>query len=94
MKFGQQIKHVYAKTVLNTDFSIEKLKEREVTIFPKNFKSILFKGKRIISGKYSWSKVLGKPLDWIKVFFEIGLEIRKLKWFEYIQNGCHGCRHI
>ena len=27
-------------------------------------------------------------------FFKIGPEIRKLKWFGYIHNGCHGCRHI
>ena len=27
-------------------------------------------------------------------FIKIGWEIRKLQWFEYIQNGRHGCRHI
>ena len=25
---------------------------------------------------------------------KIGQEIRKLQWFEYFQNGPHGCRYI
>ena len=27
-------------------------------------------------------------------FIKFGLEIRKLQWFEYVQNDRHGCRHI
>ena len=27
-------------------------------------------------------------------FIKIGQEIRKLQWFEYFQNGRHGCHHI
>ena len=35
--------------------------------------------------------MLSRPFILMLVFFKIGPEIRKLQWFGYIENGCHGC---